>query len=101
MNESLGCYHIETGIDRAINNLDSFYNQISPIQRAVRDFARLDNSLTGKSGIAIRSFFNEVHQPFLIFLYQSMVDFQGVLVRMQDTIKSFEPDSNGFIESCV
>lgn len=88
---------LETGIDNAVRDIDTFYDQISAMQRAVRDFYGLEDALKGKGGDAIRSFFNEVHQPFLIYLYQSMVDYQNVLTDMKDSVKTFESHSSGFV----
>lgn len=53
--------------------------------------------LKGKDGEAIRTFFKEVHQSFLIFLYQSMVYYQNVLIRMKDDVDSFKSQPNGFV----
>ncbi|MGY0691365.1 ribonuclease YeeF family protein [Virgibacillus sp. FSP13] len=89
---------LETGIDNAVWDIDTFYDQISAMQRGVRDFYGLEEALKGKGGEAIRSYFNEVHQPFLIYLYQSMVDYQNILTEMKDAIDSFESNSNGFVK---
>jgi len=89
--------HVNSGIDDAIVDIDSFHEQISAIQRAVRDFHALDDALKGKGGEAIRTFFNEVHQPFLIYLYQSMVDYKNTLTKMKDATESFESHPSGFV----
>ncbi|HLR52659.1 MAG TPA: LXG domain-containing protein [Candidatus Avamphibacillus sp.] len=89
--------HVNSGIDDAIVDIDSFHEQISAIQRAVRDFHALDDALKGKGGEAIRTFFNEVHQPFLIYLYQSMVDYKNTLTEMKDATESFESHPSGFV----
>lgn len=89
--------HLQTGIDHAIKEIESFYGQISAVQRAVRDFHSLDDALKGKGGEAIRAFYNECHQPFLIYLYQSLVDYQSVLTGMKDAVDSFESNKSGFV----
>ena len=89
--------HLQTGIDHAIKDIESFYDQISAMQRAVRDFHALDDALKGEGGEAIRAFYNECHQPFLIFLYQSLVDYQSVLTGMKDAVDSFESNKSGFV----
>ncbi len=89
---------LEAGIDNAVQDIDTFYDQISGMQRGVRDFYGLEEALKGKGGEAIRSYFNEVHQPFLIFLYQSMVDFQNTLTEMKDSVKTFESNEDGFVK---
>ncbi|WP_078577698.1 T7SS effector LXG polymorphic toxin [Salipaludibacillus agaradhaerens] len=47
---------LQTGIDVTINDITSFCEQISAVQRAVRDFSALDDALRGKGGEAIRAF---------------------------------------------
>src|SRR5699024_11845245 len=89
--------HVNSGIDDAVVDIDSFHEQISAIQRAVRDFHALDDALKGKGGEAIRTFFNEVHQPFLIYLHQSMVDYKNTLTKMKDATDSFEAHPSGFV----
>src|SRR5699024_12023132 len=42
-------------------------------------------------------FFNEVHQPFLIYLYQSMVDYKNTLTEMKDATETFESHPSGFV----
>lgn len=89
--------HLQTGIDHAIKEIESFHGQISAVQRAVRDFHAHDDALKGEGGEAIRAFYNECHQPFLIYLYQSLVDYQSVLTGMKDAVDSFESNKSGFV----
>src|SRR5699024_10072218 len=89
--------HVNSGIGDAIVDIDSFHEQISAIQRAVRDFHALDDALKGKGGEAIRTFFNEVHQPFLTYLYPSMVDYKNTLTEMKDATESFESHPSGSV----
>ncbi|WP_158591826.1 ribonuclease YeeF family protein [Oceanobacillus halophilus] len=88
---------LQRGIEQATADIDLFYEQISAIQRAVRDFHGLDDALKGEGGEAIRAFYLECHQPFLIFLYQSLVNYQNILSGMKEAIHSYESDSSGFV----
>ncbi|MCR6109796.1 hypothetical protein HXA35_05515 [Bacillus sp. A301a_S52] len=89
---------LQTGIDVTINDITSFCEHISAVQRAVRDFSALDDALRGKGGEAIRAFYEECHQPFLIFLHQSLIDYQFQLKDIKSAIQTFEPDEQGFID---
>ncbi|UJW56913.1 LXG domain-containing protein [Bacillus sp. A116_S68] len=89
---------LQTGIDVTINDITSFCEHISTVQRAVRDFSALDDALRGKGGEAIRAFYEECHQPFLIFLHQSLIDYQFQLKDIKSAIQTFEPDEQGFID---
>ncbi|WP_026909129.1 ribonuclease YeeF family protein [Paucisalibacillus globulus] len=86
-----------SSIDKTTLGINSLYNQISAIQRAVRDFSALDDVLKGSGGTAIRSFYSDGHQPFLIFLFQSLVDYKNVLSDIQSAIESYESHANGFV----
>nr|CDQ31149.1 Bacillus transposase protein [Virgibacillus halodenitrificans] len=88
---------MQSGIDLAIKDIEAFYGKISAVQRSVRYFYGLDDALKGKGGDAIRSFYNECHQPFLIFLYQSLVDYKNTLTEMKNGIESYESNTKGYV----
>lgn len=88
---------LQSGIDDTIKDIDNLQGQISAVQRAVRDFAGLDDALSGKGGEAIRSFYNDFHQPFLVFLLQSLTDYQHTLTEIKEAVDSFEPNANGYV----
>lgn len=85
-------------IDQTRKNIDTFQDQISKAQRAVRNVTLLENSFKGKTGDAIRSFYNKVHQTFLIQLYEFLIDFENVLDGMKNSVHAFEPSPNGRVE---
>ncbi|WP_191126242.1 T7SS effector LXG polymorphic toxin [Cerasibacillus terrae] len=88
---------LQSGIDDTLKDIDNLQGQISAVQRAVRDFAGLDDALSGKGGEAIRSFYNDFHQPFLIFLHQSLTDYQHTLTELKEAVETFEPNANGYV----
>ncbi len=57
----------------------------------------MEDALKGKTGKAIRSFYNEIHTPFLAFLLQSMEDYKGRLEDMKNDVQSFESSHQGLI----
>ena len=88
---------LQSGIDDTITDIDNLQDRISAVQRAVRDFAGLDDALSGKGGEAIRAFYNDCHQPFLVFLHQSLTDYQHTLTEIKEAVDSFEPNANGYV----
>src|SRR5690625_3276245 len=88
---------LHTGIDHTVKDIDTFQEQIGAIQRAVRDFSALDEALKGAGGEALRAFYEECHQPFLIFLQQSLIDYSNTLVEIKEAVETFEPNANGYI----
>ena len=64
----------------------------------MRSFYLLDDSLKGEGGEALRAFYRDCHEPFLILLHQSMIDYQNVLTQMSEAIDSFEPSESGYVK---
>src|SRR5690625_2722822 len=85
---------LHMGIDHTVKDIDTFQEQIGAIQRAVRDFSALDEALKGAGGEALRAFYEECHQPFLIFLQQSLIDYSNTLVEIKEAVETFEPNPN-------
>src|SRR5699024_2503007 len=48
-------------------------------------------------GEAIRAFYRDCHEPFLVLLHQSMIDYQTILTQMNKAIDSFESNESGYI----
>src|SRR5690625_6873138 len=47
--------------------------------------------------MTIRSFYKDTHEPFLIFLHQSLTDYELALEKISEAVNSVESDSNGYI----
>src|SRR5690625_53501 len=84
-------------IDNTMKDIETFYDQIGNVQRAVRDFHSLDDAMDGKGSEAIRAFYRDCHEPFLILLHQSMIDYKNVLSQMEGAIDSLESGEGGYI----
>jgi len=85
------------GIDNTITDASGLRAQIEPIQRAIRDFHSLDEDLKGQAGSAIRAFYQDTHELFLIFLHQSLTDYENLLNEMKDAISTYEPNESGYV----
>ena len=79
---------LQTGIDDTVTEIDSFYSQIGTIQKAIQSLIVLDDALKGETGKAIRAFYDECHRPFLIFLYQSLVDRMNFIISATSYVTS-------------
>ncbi|MGY0691930.1 ribonuclease YeeF family protein [Virgibacillus sp. FSP13] len=88
---------LHTGIDETKQEIHHFQSQITSIQKAVRGITTLHESLKGKGGEAIRAFYNECHQPFLIYMYNFLIDYEEILDQMKRAVLSYEPETNGMI----
>jgi len=89
---------LQAGIENAVKDIDKMSEQLSAVQRAVRDFHSLDDALKGQGGEAIRSFYKDCHEPFLIYLHQSFIDYKTILNEMKEAIDSFEANPSGYVK---
>lgn len=87
----------QSGIDQTVKDLEGLRAQVEPIQRAIRDFHSLEEDLKGQGGLAIRAFYKDTHEPFLIFLHQSLTDYENLLKEMKEAIESYESHDSGYI----
>ncbi|PAD34278.1 LXG domain-containing protein [Terribacillus saccharophilus] len=88
---------IHKGTETSKLDLDTLSEQLSNLQHKVRNLYSLDDALKGETGKAIRSFYNEIHTPFLTFLLQSMEDYKNRLENMKNDVQSFESNHQGYI----
>src|SRR5690625_1746337 len=86
-----------SGLENGVQDINNLHEKISAVQRSIRDFYAMEDALKGKGGESIRHFFNEVHQPFLIFLYQTLQNYKNVLTKMQSSVTAFESNPRGMI----
>ncbi len=95
--KELAVKEIHKGTETSKLDLDTLSDQLSNLQQKVRNLYSLDDALKGKTGKAIRSYYNEIHTPFLTFLLQSMEDYKNRLDNMKNDVQSFEPSHQGYI----
>ncbi|MFP7170722.1 T7SS effector LXG polymorphic toxin [Terribacillus halophilus] len=88
---------IHKGTETTKLDLDTLSEQLTNLQQKVRNLYSLDDALKGETGKAIRSFYNEIHTPFITFLLQSMEDYKNRLENMKNDVQSFEPSHHGYI----
>ncbi|MED4313212.1 T7SS effector LXG polymorphic toxin, partial [Heyndrickxia coagulans] len=74
------------------------FDQISDLQQAIDSFVNMEDAFKGKAGNAIRGYFRDFHQPFLLYLQSFLADYNGQLNQILKDLSSFEPDPNGYIE---
>ncbi|MEC2159607.1 LXG domain-containing protein [Virgibacillus halodenitrificans] len=88
---------LHDGVGATINEIETTQEKITNLQKKVRGVVSLDEVLKGKTGEAIRSFFNECHQPFLVYLYQFLLEYKDTLEKLSHATDGFEPLDSGLI----
>lgn len=58
---------LHKGIDATIEKLLSLQDQMKQVENDVNGLVALDDSLKGEGGQAIRTYYQESHEPFLAF----------------------------------
>jgi hypothetical protein len=85
------------GIQRNIQMLSRLEGEMQAIQTAVNELVSLQESLKGKGGEAIRSFYNDCHLPLLHFFKTFKSEFDSTLKQIDSALGSLESDPNGYI----
>ncbi|WP_017551812.1 LXG domain-containing protein [Heyndrickxia coagulans] len=73
-------------------------DQISDLQQAIDSFVNMEDAFKGKAGNAIRGYFRDFHQPFLLYLQSFLADYNEQLNQILKDLSYFEPDLKGYIE---
>lgn len=89
---------LHKGIDDIKNEIPDFQQQISAIQQAVNGVVSLNDALKGKGGEAIRTFYEQCHQPFLIYMQHFLTDYEKLLDEVKEAVLSFEPNKKAMIK---
>lgn len=95
--KELDVHSIQSGIDRTTEDINKIYEQIGNVQKAVRDFHLLEDAMGGDGLETIRAFYRDCHEPLLILLHQSMIDYESALKDIVKDMNSLEPSDEGYI----
>lgn len=95
--KTLDAQSLHDGIAVTVSEIKTTQSKITDMQKAVRGITSLEKDLKGKTGEAVRTFFNECHQPFLIYMYQFLIHYRQTLEQMGQSVRSFESMESGFI----
>ncbi|WP_159457863.1 ribonuclease YeeF family protein [Virgibacillus dakarensis] len=93
----LDAEHLHKGIDNIKNEIPDFQNQISGVQQAVNGIVSLNDTLKGEGGEAIRTFYEQCHQPFLIYMQHFLTDYEELFDQVKEAVLSFEPNEKAMI----
>ncbi|MGM0807411.1 MAG: T7SS effector LXG polymorphic toxin [Bacillota bacterium] len=93
----LDSHTLYSGIGELQKNISKQLEKIKQLEELISSFAENKDILDGKGGEAIRSFFKEVHLPFLLFQYNALQNFNQTLSNLKIATESLEPEVKGFI----
>lgn len=85
------------GLEEGKNDIDTVVEDVSTLQTSITNFYNSKDVLSGEAGDAIRTYFKEVHGPFLSFLQQWLENYKETITTMQESVQEFESSPDGFI----
>ncbi len=68
--KTLDSSSLHEGIDATLQEINHVQSKVTETQKGIQAIIDLESYLKGKTGESIRSFYESIHGPFLIFLYQ-------------------------------
>ncbi|MBT2217983.1 EndoU domain-containing protein [Virgibacillus dakarensis] len=95
--KTLDSASLHEGIDATLKEIGHVQDKITEMQKGVRGIIDLESYLRGKTSESIRSFYEGIHAPFLIFLYQSLTHYRQALEKLQQAVRSYEPNEQGLV----
>ncbi|MGY0692378.1 T7SS effector LXG polymorphic toxin [Virgibacillus sp. FSP13] len=95
--KTLDSLTLHEGIDATLKEINHVQNKVTEVQKGVRGIIDLESYLKGKMGESIRSFYEGIHGPFLIYLYKSLNHYRQALEKLQQAVRSYESNENGFV----
>lgn len=95
--KTLDSQSLHSGIDELLKKFSSQMDQANELENMIRDFSNLNDSLKGKGGTAIRSFYQDWHIPILSFYYYTLKNYERVLISLKEASIQLESDQTGLI----
>ncbi|MGX4669927.1 ribonuclease YeeF family protein [Cerasibacillus sp. JNUCC 74] len=84
-------------IDKTLAQLEQIHTQIKNIQKSIEGFIALEEAFKGKTAQSIRTFYQEVHMSFLLFLEGFIDNYSNTLREIKQSINELEPNRNSVI----
>lgn len=97
MDKTLDVFSFHAGIDEVLRKLDTHETGLSELAKSVNSIISLNDSLKGKGGDSIRSFYESCHAPILLRLKSFLASYKSQLLRLKSVLDGLEPARNGFI----
>ncbi|MEN1970026.1 LXG domain-containing protein [Lentibacillus sp. N15] len=85
-------------IEATKKEITNVTDKLTDVQTGVQGIIDLQYSLKGKTGDSIRSFYESIHEPFLIYLCESLSSYAEILDQVQSAVSDYEGNDQGFVE---
>nr|WP_280524859.1 T7SS effector LXG polymorphic toxin [Rummeliibacillus suwonensis] len=98
MTKVLDVAGLQNGIEKTLKSLRNKQTEMAEIQKAVQGILALEDAFKGKSGDAIRAYYQEVHLPFISYYQAFIEDYESQLKAMDHELQKLESAKNGRID---
>ncbi|MCC5803191.1 ribonuclease YeeF family protein [Rossellomorea vietnamensis] len=88
---------LHSGIEDLRSKLETQKEQLSELRQAVEQFSGSHDAFSGQGGEAVRSFYQDLHTPFLTFYSLSLLNYERMLTALKSASTQLESDTSGFI----
>ena len=80
------------------NTIDTIQGELTTTKSAIMDLIALEDDLKGQAGEALRSFYNNVHIPFLNHFEEALLQYQEAINETEDEFLGYDNDKSVFID---
>nr|WP_255473147.1 T7SS effector LXG polymorphic toxin [Rummeliibacillus sp. SL167] len=98
MTKVLDVAGLQNGIEKTLKSLKNKQTEMAEIKKAVQGILALEDAFKGKSGEAIRNYYQEVHLPFISYYQAFIEDYERQLKAMDHELQKLESAKNGRID---
>jgi toxin YxiD len=88
---------LHSGIEDLRSKLETQKEQLTGLMQAVEQFSGSHHTFSGQGGEAVRSFYQDLHTPFLTFYSLSLLNYERILTALKSASTQLESDTSGFI----
>ncbi|WP_409296887.1 T7SS effector LXG polymorphic toxin [Peribacillus sp. SCS-26] len=88
---------LENGMDTITAALTEKRASLKSIEKTIHGLVSLEADFKGKGAEAVKGFYRDLHQPFLVKVQQVLDTYESKLKETGNALDSFEPSDSGFI----
>lgn len=96
--KTLDALTFNEGLSRTTDKLEDYMEQFGKLETSILHIVSLNDSLKGNGGQAIRSFYQDMHHPFISFFQQFIEDYKSNLQTIKNDLQAMESSQNGVIK---
>ncbi|PAD36252.1 LXG domain-containing protein [Terribacillus saccharophilus] len=89
---------LHTDINQLLNQFDTKLDQMNQLRNAIVELVSNQESFTGATGNSIRTYYQNIHLPFISFYCASLENYKSSLQKLRETSFNLEENKSGVIK---